>query len=105
MKRIVIIVTLAAAVVVPAASASAPRLAITRSTPLTVSGSHFKAHEQVTVTFGPNKRYVRTTALGTFQASFPGVLVDRCSSWSITAVDAVGDHAVLIGSHLGCEPA
>lgn len=104
MKR-ALIVALAAAVVVPSASAAAPRLVIAKSSPLVVSGSHFKAGERVTVSFGQNTRRVRTTKLGRFQVSFAGLALDRCSGWRITAAGARGDRALLVQSRVKCAPA
>jgi len=104
MRRIVI-AALAAAVVVPSASAAYPRIVIAQTRPLVVAGSHFKARERVTVTFGQSSRHVRATALGTFQTSFADVLVDRCSGFSIAAVGALGDRAALVQSRAKCEPA
>ena len=104
MKRIVI-TTLAAAVLVPSASASVPRIVIAKSDPLVVAGSHFKAGERVTVSFGQSTRRVRATTLGSFQASFAGVAFDRCSGGSIAAVGALGDRAVLARSRAMCAPA
>jgi hypothetical protein len=104
MKRAVI-AACAAAVVVPSASATAPRLVIAKSSPLVVSGSHFKAGERVTVSFGRSTRRVRATRLGSFQASFAGVAFDRCSGWRIAAVGARGDRALLVQSRVLCAPA
>jgi hypothetical protein len=104
MRRIVIVVA-AAAAVVPSASAGVPRIAIAKSNPLVVAGSHFKSRERVTVTFGESTRHVRATALGSFQASFDGVVVDRCTGWRIVAAGALGDRAVLVQSHAMCAPA
>ena len=104
MRRIIIAV-LAAAAVAPSASAAVPRVAIASSTPLVIAGSHFKAGERVTVTFGPSTHQVRATRIGSFRASFPGVVFDRCSGLSISAVGALGDRAVLVQSHVMCAPA
>jgi hypothetical protein len=104
MKRAVV-AAFAIAVVVPSASAAAPRLVIANSSPLVVSGSHFKAGERVTVTFGQSTRRVRTTRLGRFRASFAGVAVDRCSGLRIAAVGARGDRALLVQSRVKCAPA
>ena len=105
MKRAVIAAVAAAVVVVPSASAAAPRLVIAKSSPLVVAGSHFKAGERVTVSFGQSTRQVRATRLGSFQASFAGVAFDRCSGWRIVAVGALGDRAVLVQSRVMCAPA
>ena len=104
MRRMVI-TALAAAIVVPSASAAVPRIAIARSDPLVVAGSHFKAGERVTVSFGENTRRVRATRLGSFQASFAGVAFDRCSGSRFSAVGALGDRAVLVQSRVLCAPA
>ena len=104
MKRAVI-AAFAAAVVVPSASAAAPRLVIAKSSPLVVSGLHFKAGERVTVSFGQSTRQVRTTRLGRFQVSFAGAALDRCSGWRITAAGARGDRALLVQSRVMCAPA
>jgi hypothetical protein len=92
-------------VIAPSASAAVPRLVLTKSNPLVVSGSHFRPGERVTVSFGENTRKVRVTRLGSFQASFAGVTFDRCSGWKITAAGVLGDHARLVASHVMCAPA
>jgi hypothetical protein len=104
MRRIVI-AALAAAVIVPSASAAAPRIVIANTKPLIVAGSHFKARERVTVTFGESTRHVRANALGSFETSFGVVVVDRCSGWTIAAAGALGDRAVLVQARAKCAPA
>jgi hypothetical protein len=104
MKRTAI-AALAVAVVVPSASAAAPRLVIAKRSPLVVSGLHFKAGERVTVRFGQSTLRVRATKLGRFQVSFAGVALDRCSGWRIAAVGARGDRALLVRARVMCAPA
>jgi hypothetical protein len=104
MRRIVI-TALVAAVIAPSASAAVPRLVITKSNPLVVTGSHFKPRERVTISLGQSTRQVRTTRLGSFQASFADVAFDRCSGWRITAAGALGDHALLVQPRVMCAPA
>jgi len=103
--RYVLVAALAAVLVVPAASAAAPRIVLVKSSPLVVAGSHFKPRERVTVTLGQTTRQVRATTLGSFQASFGGIVLDRCSAWSVAAVGALGDRAVLLRPRAMCAPA
>jgi hypothetical protein len=48
---------------------------------------------------------VRANALGSFEASFGVVVVDRCSGWTIAAAGALGDRAVLVQARAKCAPA
>src|SRR5436190_22488723 len=107
MRRIVLTTILAVAlgaVMTTAASAAGPRLAIATGSSLVVTGTHFAPRELVTVTFGPEVRHVRTTALGSFRAGFDGVAYDRCSGMRIAAAGVRGDRAVLLRARALCAP-
>jgi len=106
MRRIVLTTVLAAALAPAAAAAStAPRLTVATSSPLVVAGTHFTPHELVTVTFGSKVRRVRATALGSFRAGFGAVASDRCSGFQVIATGARGDRAMLLRPRPLCAPA
>lgn len=73
--------------------ASKPSLRVTRVTPLTVQGRHFRASERVRVTTG--SRTVRTTANGngTFVITIPGA--DRCNTQRVLAKGSAGSYAIV----------
>src|SRR4051812_5554301 len=82
------------------------RLTVVTTTPLVVSGAQFRPNERVRVTSSQVTRIVRTTAAGTFRASFgAAVVVDRCSAFRVVAVGARGDQAVLTRPRPLCAPA
>ena len=88
------------AVVIPSIAGGAPRakVRIVTTSPLVVRGSHFHARERVRVTSTPGgTRRVRSTANGTFSASFGTVRVDRCNgaTFTVVAAGSRGDRAEL----------
>jgi hypothetical protein len=90
----------AAAVTVPAVAGGSARAKVRAVTlsPLVVRGTHFKASERVRVRVIPGaSRRVRASAHGRFDASFPGLAVDRCNGVKLTivATGSGGDRAEL----------
>jgi hypothetical protein len=91
-------------------SAQQPRLALTRSAPLTVSGRHFRAHERVSLVLhqpsGATRRRARAGRHGAFRKLFTGVTVDRCSGFRVSAKGSAGSRASLVLRALPeCPPA
>jgi hypothetical protein len=90
----------------PAAGARAPSLTIVHRTPLVVKGVAFRPRESVTVTTPAGRMHVRTTANGSFLASFGAGLSDRCSGGArIVAVSVAGERVVLRLPLTMCAPA
>jgi hypothetical protein len=101
----------AAALAVGAASAPRATLRVSVGDPIHVRGEHFRARELVRVTIAyadvRKARTVRTTRLGTFDASFDVALpLDRCTdSLEATAAGARGDSAREKLPQRACPPA
>jgi len=95
------LVVLAAALIVAAPAAAAPRLTLVHSQPFVVRGLGFKPHERVVVRAAARTVIVRTTSLGRFLATFTS---DRCSGGRVVAVGASGDQAVLRLPPAMCAP-
>jgi len=75
-----------------AATTRTARVTVIDVAPFTVHGSHFVAHERVTVVVTVKSRHVHTvsaSASGTFTTRFTGVSLDRCTGY---AVRATGNH-------------
>lgn len=72
-----------------------PRVRPVSMQPLVVGGAHFKPGERVRLTVRPPGagRRVVVRKDGTLTVSFPGVTVDRCTGFSLSAVGALGDRA------------
>ncbi len=78
---------------------AAPILRLTRRDPVTVSGRHFQPRRRVHVRLVDGRTLIATavaTGSGGFTVSFPTV-VDRCSSFSISATQEPRAHVVLHG--------
>jgi|SRR5947209_19069117 len=94
---------LAASAAAPAATHAKPVL---RVAGVTVIGTHFKARERVKITFSATRKhilYVRTTSAGFF--STPLGPYDSCRvGYTITAVGAAGDRAVMRVEKRNCLP-
>jgi hypothetical protein len=96
----------------PAAAAAPPAASITLglTSPLTVRGTHFAAHERIRISFRTSAPLaavvVRATAAGTFIAAAPaGLTYDRCSApLVVSAVGASGDRALLRMPPRLCPP-
>jgi hypothetical protein len=95
-KRAIIIVIGALALLLPVANAApsrAPRLAITDLSPFTVYGSGFASNERVKLTVDVKARVVRSVvanAQGAFTARFATVRIEKCSSYVVRAAGAAG---------------
>lgn len=84
------------------------RLALKRANPATVSGTGFRAHKAVRITFVSAQTFVRhpvTNGHGAFTATFP-TLIDRCSGYTVTATQPGRATVVLRNRPLPeCAPA
>jgi hypothetical protein len=105
----VTLTALALAAGAAASSTTSPALRLVSKTPLTVKGLHFKARESVRVTLyagGRTTRIVRTSAVGSFAASFQDVDLDRCGvGYLVWARGHFGDRASLKIPLPECPPA
>ena len=86
---------------------AAPDLVLTKLSPVTVLGRHFEPRTRVQVTLKAPRslsRRARTNASGAFTVTFP-VVIDRCTSWSVSA--SQGRHALVVvrGAKPECAPA
>ena len=96
MKKAIIVVIGALALLLPVANAApsrAPRLAITDLSPFTVYGSGFASNERVKLTVDVKARVVRSVvanAKGAFTARFATVRIEKCSSYVVRAAGAAG---------------
>lgn len=92
-------------------SSSKATLTLVRSTPPTVSGTHFRAKERVKVTFHAGTttqaRRVRANATGSFSAAMStDVQSDRCGDLLLVrALGDSGDHASVKLQLPACPPA
>jgi hypothetical protein len=88
-------------------SGGAARLALKQQNPATVSGTGFKPRARVRVTFVGTQTFVRrpvTNSRGAFTATFP-TIADRCTSWSVTAIQPGRASVRLRGPKAECAPA
>ena len=86
-----------------------PRLALERAAPLTVSGTHFRARERVTLVLhqpaGGARRRARAGRHGAFRKVFPGVTIDRCRGFRVSAKGSAGSRTTLVRRALPeCPP-
>jgi hypothetical protein len=91
------------------AAAQHPRLVLKRAAPLTVSGTHFRARERVTLVLhqpaGATRRRARAGRHGAFRKVFPGVTIDRCRGFWVSAKGSAGSHTRLVRRALPeCSP-
>jgi hypothetical protein len=91
---------LAAAAFVPAAAAAqipAPSLQLDRSNGFVVIGSHFKAHERVTVSVLSQGAHVgrAVASRGSFRLSFGSLSRASCAPLRVIATGSLGSRAVL----------
>jgi len=80
---------------------SSPRLAVVSRNPLTVTGTHFRAHRTVHLTLTAASTYhvqVRANRHGAFTANFH-IVVDRCTQWVVSA-----RQGGLVVRHMGPKP-
>jgi uncharacterized protein (DUF58 family) len=88
-------------------SGGAARLVLKEQNPATVSGTGFKLRARVRVTFVGTQTFVRrpvTNSRGAFTATFP-TIADRCTSWSVTAIQPGRASVRLRGPKAECAPA
>jgi hypothetical protein len=89
----------AAALLAAGSSGSSPRLAVKDARPVTVDGSGFRAHEKLSVRVrapGVDRtRHPRAAANGAFRTTFTHAVVDRCSTFTVTAIGADGSRATV----------
>jgi hypothetical protein len=81
-----------------AATTRPARVTVTDLSPFTVHGSHFVAHERVTVTVMIKSRHVHrvsASGAGTFTTVFTGVSLDRCIGYAVRATGDSGSTAFL----------
>lgn len=81
------------------AARATPSLVLTRLSPVTVRGRHFRPRIRVKLTLVTQRglsRSARPGASGGFTLTFP-TAIDRCSSWSVSASQA-GRAVVLHGA-------
>jgi hypothetical protein len=87
---------------------STPSLTLTRRNPVTVSGHGFRPRARVHVRLIATRTLSRTpkaNRAGAFTVTFP-MVIDRCSSWSISAAQPHSLTAVLRGpAKPECAPA
>jgi hypothetical protein len=103
--RLVLLALLASALAAAApALAAGPSLTVVRRSPLVVRGASFRPLETVTLTSTVGRVRVRTTAKGTFVASFPGT-TDRCTGGRLLAVSVNGERVTLRLPLTMCAPA
>ncbi len=80
---------------------------LVRRHPATVRGTGFASHRRVRVTLVAGHGYVRrplANGHGVFTATFP-TAVDRCTSWTVTAVQRGAAPMVVRGPRPECAPA
>ena len=70
-----------------------PSLRISRATPLTVQGRHFRASEVVRLTTGSRNIRTKATGSGFFVISIPGA--DRCNTARVVARGSAGSYAIV----------
>jgi hypothetical protein len=110
-----ILVAVGFALAMPAATACAaggarphpPTLTLTSRSPVTIVGRHFtpRVRVRITVTAARTLSSKATpNAHGTFTATFTTV-IDRCSSWSVTASQRGQAPVVIRGARPQCPPA
>lgn len=91
----------------PTAHQTRAALALTRRNPATVRGTGFKPHTHVRVVLRTSQTVVHrpfTNAQGTFTTTF-SMVIDRCSSWSISVTQPGRLPMVLHGAKPQCPPA
>jgi hypothetical protein len=108
MTRAALAALAAAVVAAPAWAGSSPALRLVHTSPFVVAGSHFGAHERVTVTMTTTQRIVRHVTArtdGSFSVGFGKVELGRCAGFAVSAVGAAGSRAALKVPRPACMPA
>jgi hypothetical protein len=72
---------------------SKPSLRLTRATPLTVQGRHFRASELVRLTTGSRLARAKANGSGYFVITIPGA--DRCNTARVVARGTKGSYAIV----------
>jgi hypothetical protein len=103
------VVSAAAGPAAPVSARAHPALRLVALSPASVHGSGFGARERVRVRLRAHHtltatRHVRATRRGGFTVRFAGVLIDRCSAFSVTAVGRSGRTATLARERAVCPP-
>jgi hypothetical protein len=102
-----VLATAVAASCAASAHKPSPTLTLASRNPVVVSGHHFtprrKVHLVVTAT-RTQSRAVTANRQGTFTAAFATV-IDRCTSWSVTATQPGHAPVVIRGAKPQCPPA
>jgi hypothetical protein len=92
----------------PSAKRSGARLILTSTNPITISGHGFRPRVRVDVRLMMKRTFARSPRAnrnGAFTVSFPAV-IDRCSSWSVSAGQPRQTTVVLRGpAKPACAPA
>ncbi len=86
---------------------TAPSLTVTARNPVIVRAAHFAPRSRVSVTLVTARtlsRHARPDGQGRFQITFPAV-IDRCTSWSVSATQRNHARVVLRGAKPECAPA
>ena len=99
MRRSLVLVALAVLLLAAGASAAGPkpRVWLADQAPVRVSGSGFRAEEQVVVVLSAGKvrlrKSVETTAAGRFHAAWKASIAGGCHSTTISAIGTKGSRA------------
>jgi hypothetical protein len=113
LRAVVVAAGLAVAILVATACAAggatphAPTLTLRSRSPVTVVGRHFAPRVRVRITVTAARtlsRRATPNGHGTFTARFATV-IDRCSSWSVTASQRGQAPVVIRGARPQCAPA
>lgn len=106
MLRALVVVGLALAVAAPGLAKKGPQVKLAQIAPAKVLGSGFHAGETVRVSFaapGIHKmRRVTATSAGRISSIYPGVSVDICASWKVTAIGDLGSRATVRSKTHSC---
>lgn len=96
--RAIILVAVVAVGCGATAATSPPHVSVPHRRPVVVQGSHFRAHERVSITFATDRLYRRTVTAstsGTFTLRFPGIRLRDCDALSVIAAGNRGSRATL----------
>ncbi len=96
-----VLLVLAAGAAESDAGRSAAHLKLLATAPPVVRGSAFRAHERVRLALrrrvgAPTVAHARADARGSFEATFPGVRINRCGGFSIVATGSAGSRATML---------
>jgi hypothetical protein len=86
-----------------AESSVPPSLRIESFDPVSVHGARFAASEYIRISLNNfYNRRVKASAAGAFTVTFPGVSLDRCDGFIVTAVGSKGSRVTLRAPQLAC---